>query len=78
MTESRARTGSYQCGSCQGLWDGAEIWLDPFDLQRLCCGDPECRAVVAQVSVLPLSDYLATPAGVTRLEDWVRRNEVGR
>ena len=76
MPEIGERTGSYQCVGCHGLWDGPETWLDPFDLDRLCCGDPECRAVVEQVSALPLRDYLATPEGAKRIEEWVRWNEI--
>ena len=77
MPKSGERTGSYQCVYCHSLWDGPETWLDPFDLQRLCCADPECRAVVEQVSALPLSDYLATPDGAKKIEEWVRRDEIG-
>ena len=77
MPESGERTGSYQCVCCHGLWDGPEAWLDPFDLARLCCGEPECRAAVEQVSALPLSDYLATPEGAKKIEEWVRRNAIG-
>ena len=78
MPASSERTGSYQCVGCHGLWDGPETWLDPFDLDRLCCGDPECRAVVEQLSPLPLSGYLATEAGVKKIEEWVRRHEGSR
>ena len=78
MPESSERTGSYQCTGCHALWNGPETWLDPFDLDRLYCGDPECRAVVEQVSELPLSEYLATPAGATQIAEWVRRHEGGR
>jgi hypothetical protein len=70
------RTGSYQCVYCHGLWDGPETWLDPFELERLCCGEPECRAAVERVSALPLSDYLATPEGAKKIEEWVRRDEI--
>jgi hypothetical protein len=76
MPESNERQGSYQCAFCRGLWDGPETWLDPFDLERLCCGDPGCRSVVTQVSLLPLSDYLATPAGVQKIDEWVRREAI--
>ena len=61
MPKSGERTGSYQCVYCHGLWDGPETWLDPFELERLCCGEPECRAAVEQVSALPLSAYLVDP-----------------
>ena len=71
VPESRERTDSYQCMGCHDFWDGPEIWRNPFDLQRLCCGDPECRAVVEPVSALPLSDYLATPATVKKLAEWL-------
>ena len=71
------RTGSYQCAYCRGLWDGPETWLDPFELERLCCGEPECRAAVERVSALPLSDYLATPEGAKKIEEWLRRDERG-
>ena len=54
MPEIGERAGSYQCVCCHALWDGPETWLDPFDFDRLCCGEPECRAAVEQVSVLPL------------------------
>jgi hypothetical protein len=77
VPEIGERTGSYQCVCCHGLWDGPETWLDPFDLDRLCCGEPECRAAVEQVSMLPLSDYLATPEGATKIEEWVRRDGIG-
>jgi hypothetical protein len=77
VPEIGERTGSYQCVYCHGLWDGPETWLDPFDLDRLCCGEPECRAAVEQVSVLPLSDYLATPEGAKKIEEWGRRDEIG-
>lgn len=76
MPERGERVGSYQCTFCRGLWDGPETWLDPFDLERLCCGDPLCRSVVEQVSALPLSDYLATPEGAKKIEEWVRREEI--
>ena len=75
VPESSERIGSYQCLGCHALWDGPETWLDPFDLARLCCGEPECRVVVEQVSPLPLSDYLATPAGAKKIAEWVRRHE---
>ena len=75
VPESSERIGSYQCLGCHALWDGPETWLDPFDLDRLCCGEPECRVVVEQVSPLPLSDYLATPAGAKKIAEWVRRHE---
>ena len=75
MSERGERRGSYQCSFCHGLWDGPETWLDPFDLERLCCGDPACRHVVEQVSELPLSDYLATPEGATAIQEWVREEE---
>ena len=77
MPEYSERTGSYQCGGCHGFWDGPETWLDPYDLERLCCGEPECRAVVEQVSPLPLREYLATPAGAQKIAEWVRGHEVG-
>jgi hypothetical protein len=72
VPERENRTGSYQCVLCHGLWDGPETWLDPYDQDRLCCGDPLCRAVVEQVSALPLSEYLATPEGAKKVEEWVR------
>jgi hypothetical protein len=75
VSERSERRGSYQCVFCHGLWDGPETWLDPFELDRLCCGDPLCRAVVEQVSELPLSEYLATPAGAKKIEEWARREE---
>ena len=73
VPERGERKGSYQCSWCNGLWDGLETWLDPFDLERLCCGDPACRSVVEKVSELPLSEYLATPEGAKKIEEWVRR-----
>jgi hypothetical protein len=76
VPEARERTGSYQCLICHSVWDGPETWLDPFDLERLCCGDPLCRAVVEQVSELPLGEYVATPDGAKTIEEWVRREEV--
>ena len=75
MPERGERVGSYQCVFCRGLWDGPETWLDPFDLERRCCGDPVCRSVVEQVSEVPLSEYLATPEGAKKIEEWVRRDE---
>jgi hypothetical protein len=45
------------------LWDGLGTWFDPYDLERLYCGDPACRYVVEKVNDLPLSEYLATPEG---------------
>jgi hypothetical protein len=63
VPEAGERRGSYQCAFCRGLWDGPETWLDPYDLERLCCGDPVCRYAVEPVSKLPLSEYLATPEG---------------
>ena len=77
MPKSGERTGSYQCVWCHGVWDGPEIWRGPFERERLCCGEPECRAAVEQVSALPLSDYLATPEGAKKIEEWVRRDELG-
>ena len=76
MSELGERSGSYQCSFCHALWDGPETWLDPFDLERLCCGDPACRHVVEKVSVLPLSDYLATPESAKAIKDWVRREDL--
>lgn len=76
MPESNERQGAYQCSFCHGLWDGPETWLDPFDLERLCCGDPVCRSMVAQVSLLPLSEYLATPAGEQKIQEWVQREAI--
>ena len=55
MPEREKSIGSYQCSFCRALWDGPETWLDPFDLDRLCCGEPECRAAVERVSALPMS-----------------------
>jgi len=78
VPEYSERTGSYQCVGCHGLWDGPETWLDPYDLERLCCGEPECRAVVEQVSPLPLREYLATPAGAQKIAQWMRGHEGGR
>jgi hypothetical protein len=75
VPERSERRGSYQCVFCHSLWDGPETWLDPYDLERLCCGDPLCRAVVEQVSELPLSEYLATPEGAKKIEEWVQREE---
>jgi hypothetical protein len=34
--------------------------------------------MVEPVSPLPLSEYLATPAGAKRIAEWVRWNKVGR
>ena len=76
VSELGERRGSYQCSFCHALWDGPETWLDPFDLERLCCGDPACRHVVEQVSALPLSDYLATPESAKAIKDWVRREDL--
>lgn len=78
MPEGENRKGSYQCGFCHGLWDGSETWLDPFDLERLRCGDPACRYVVEKVSELPLGQYLATPEGAKNIAEWVRRDEIPR
>jgi hypothetical protein len=72
VPEAGERRGSYQCAFCRGLWDGPEAWLDPYDLERLCCGDPACRYVVEKVSDLPLSEYLATLEGAKKIEEWVR------
>jgi hypothetical protein len=72
VPEREERIGSYQCSFCHALWDGPEVWLDLFDLERLCCGDPACRYVVEKVSELPLSDYLATPEGAEAIKEWVR------
>jgi hypothetical protein len=58
------------------VWDGPETWLDPFDLERLGCGDPECRHVVEKVSELPLSEYLATPEGAKKIEEWAQRKDI--
>lgn len=72
MPELGERRGSYQCAFCKVLWDGPETWLDPFECERLCCGDPECRAAVEPVSALPLSEYVATLEGAKKIEEWVR------
>jgi hypothetical protein len=76
VPEIEEKIGSYQCSFCHGLWDGPETWLDPFDLERLCCGDPACRHVVEKVSELPLSEYLATPEGAKKIKEWVRGEEI--
>jgi hypothetical protein len=72
VSEREERRRSYQCSCCRALWDGPETWLAPFDLERLCCGEPACRHVVAPVSALPLSDYLATPESAKAIREWVR------
>lgn len=64
------------CVCCHSLWDGPETWLNPFDLARLCCGDPECRHAVEKTSALPLSDYLTTPEGAQKIQEWRRREEL--
>jgi hypothetical protein len=69
VPECRERTGSYQCVGCHGLWDGPQTWLDPYDLQRLCCGEPECRAAVEQVSPLPLRSTWPPRPGPRRLRN---------
>jgi hypothetical protein len=71
VREREERRGSYQCSFCRALWDGPETWLDPFDLEWLCCEEPACRHVVARVSALPLSDYLATPESAKAIREWV-------
>ena len=76
MPEIEERRGSYQCSFCHVLWDGPETWLDPFDLERLCCGDPAGRRVVERESELPLSDFLATPASAKTIEEWMRQEEM--
>jgi hypothetical protein len=72
VPETRERRGSSQCAVCHGLGDGPETGLDPFACQRLCGGDPECRAAVVPVSALPLTEYLATPEGAKKIDEWVR------
>jgi hypothetical protein len=72
VPERGERRGSYQCSFCHALWDGPETWLDLFDLERLCCGDPACRHVVEQVSALSLSEYLATPESAQAITKWAR------
>jgi hypothetical protein len=54
------------------VWHSPETWLDAFDLARLCCGDPAYRTVVEKVSDLPLREYLATPEGAKKIEEWMR------
>jgi hypothetical protein len=76
VPKKEERRGSYQCVCCHGLWDGPETWLDPYDLERLCCGDPVCRSVVEKISELPLSEYLATPEGAKKIEEWVQQEEI--
>ena len=76
VPERGERRGTYQCSFCHVLWDGPETWLDLFDLERLCCGDPVCRHVVEKVSALPLSEYLATPESAQKINEWMRREEL--
>ena len=78
MPQTGEGRGAYQGAGCHGAWDGPETWLDPVECHRLCCGEPECRAAVEPVSVLPLSEHLATPEGAKKIEEWVREDERGQ